>query len=757
MSLLINHFYRFGEFSLDTDQRILLREGKPVSLAPKVFDTLFTLVENAGRIVSKEELMNRVWPDTFVEEANLTYTIQQLRKTLGDDARHPVYIETVPKRGYRFIASVDEVLLDKGSINDQVNRRFETTESAVAGERLLEPSKEQRAVELASESEPDAIINRPNTATIAGSTGINKRMVATVGIVIILAGAALAVWQYAKGSSSASSHRTGTTASIVSPLNVEKLTASGTGRFVAISPDGRYIAYTQVVEKKRSIWLRQLRTNTNIEIVPPTGNEHIQGLQFSNSGEYLYFVKGYPSTLYRVSSLGGVPTKLLENLEEKFAVSPDDSQITFIRTLIKSDGQREQSLLIANDDGKQERVLLTTAHPDTLNVPIWSPDGASIICAYFSTASGTHGANLIEVRAVDGVKKELHSGSFFSISKMAWLPDKSALIMSARKTHEGENQLWRASYPGMEVSQITEGVTYYIDLSIASSVDKAAATQGNHTTHIWVGPGKEPETIRKILQGAIYFCWAPNGQLVYSSKAAGNVDLWVMQPDGGGQKQLTTNPEMDGTPAVTRDGRYIVFVSNRTGAYELWRMNMDGSGPIQLTKSGGIRPSISPDGKWVFYNSSDWRLWKVPIDGGEPVRLVEHVAQYPSISPDGRMIACMQRTEHDNKLSILVLPVEGGPPLKRIEFAQGGFRGVRISWTADNKALIFGIDRSGATALIKQRIDGGAPEELMNFDEDELFDFGYSADGRSIAVTRGEWQHDIVLIHDLLASVKNRP
>src|SRR5262245_18531827 len=110
MSSLTNHFYRFGDFTLDVDQKVLLRQGKPLLLAPKILEALLTLVQNGGRIVDKEELMTRLWPDTFVEESNLTYSIVQLRKTLGDDARRPRYIETIPKRGYRFIADVEEIL-----------------------------------------------------------------------------------------------------------------------------------------------------------------------------------------------------------------------------------------------------------------------------------------------------------------------------------------------------------------------------------------------------------------------------------------------------------------------------------------------------------------------------------------------------------------------------------------------------------------------------------------------------------------------
>ena len=119
MSWLNKHSYRFEEFTLDADQKVLLRQGKPLLLAPKVLDTLLTLVQNSGRIIEKAELMKRLWPDTFVEESNLTYTIVQLRKTLGDDARNPRYIETIPKRGYRFIMDVEEVLSDIDAVEEQ--------------------------------------------------------------------------------------------------------------------------------------------------------------------------------------------------------------------------------------------------------------------------------------------------------------------------------------------------------------------------------------------------------------------------------------------------------------------------------------------------------------------------------------------------------------------------------------------------------------------------------------------------------------
>jgi len=149
MSLASKHFYSFGDFTVDTDQNVLLHNGTPLPMTPKVFETLLVLVEHSGRIVKKEELMNRLWPDTFVEEANLTSNIQQLRKSLGDNARHPHYIETVAKRGYRFIAPV-AAEQQSGSVNggdsngDAKSSRitaFEGTESAARQPKRVKRSE----------------------------------------------------------------------------------------------------------------------------------------------------------------------------------------------------------------------------------------------------------------------------------------------------------------------------------------------------------------------------------------------------------------------------------------------------------------------------------------------------------------------------------------------------------------------------------------------------------------------------------------
>ena len=741
MSPLINQLYRFGDFTLDTDQRVLLRGGKPVALTPKVFDTLLILVENRGRIVEKDELMRRLWPDTFVEESNITFNIQQLRKCLSDNARNPRFVGTVARRGYRFIADVEPVSVESHTEGPGVTPSGNGDK--VSGNGIGDP------VSRLQFSTP-----QNNVAVAAVPTSLSKNFIAlAVLTLILLVGGGLLFWKlWGFLRNPGEIRRAQNKSSLATPLKVEKLTLTGQSRHVAISPDGKYVAYTRQLERESSIWLRQLASNTNVEIVPATGI--IYGLAFATSGEQLYFVRGEPtmmhgSSLYRVSLLGGVPAKVVEKLEGNFSVSADDRQIAFVRRSIDEKGLMQYSLATINSDGTGERTVFVGSYPDRLDVPLWSPDGQSILCSLGYSEGGGQDASIVAIQVADGTMKPLSSEKFFRITKMAWLPGKGAILISARKNLDDNNQLWRVSYPGMETSRLTEELSAYLDLSVASGAGKAVASQATRNSDIWLGPVREFKSLKKITQAIDHFCWTPDGRLVYTSTAGGNIDLWIMHPDGTGQKQLTVNAGVNGTPVVTPDNRYIVFSSNRTGALQVWRMNLDGANQIQLTKGGpNSSPTVSADSRWVIYNTTgDWHLWKVSIDGGEPVQLTSYYGVAPAASPDGKMIACLGRDA--SKEEILLVPLEGGQPLKRIQFPATTIAWTRVDWTRDGKALVYAVLIGSRTAIFRQSLDGGPPEEIAGFEHDELSDFGYSHDGQFLAAIRCVWKHDMVMISDL--------
>src|SRR5262245_18604984 len=171
-----NQLYEFGPFRLDADERLLMRDGRMTPLPPKVFDTLLVLVENSGRVVSKDELMQSLWPDTFVEESNLTQNISQLRRALGDGAAEAQYIETIPKRGYRFVAGVQPLEVNGVSAEETVAVNGHAPVAAGAGLMLVE-----------SEQTP------PLDAEVATDKSVRKRFLAVAALI----GSSLAIVVFA--------------------------------------------------------------------------------------------------------------------------------------------------------------------------------------------------------------------------------------------------------------------------------------------------------------------------------------------------------------------------------------------------------------------------------------------------------------------------------------------------------------------------------------------------------------------------------
>src|ERR1700682_3562048 len=178
----IRRLYKFGQFELDPEQRLLLREGRIIQLTPKAVDLLLALVASGGRVVSKEDLLQRVWPDSFVEEANLSHNIYKLREALGDNADGEQYIETLPRRGYRFVAAVEEI----GDDSDVV---------------IEEHSRSHIVVQ---ESEvPSAIDNVPHA--LPANTRPARRTLWTVAARVIIAAGAVTWWTLSRRNSASSS------------------------------------------------------------------------------------------------------------------------------------------------------------------------------------------------------------------------------------------------------------------------------------------------------------------------------------------------------------------------------------------------------------------------------------------------------------------------------------------------------------------------------------------------------------------------
>lgn len=172
--------YEFGPFHLNAGERLLLRDGQPVPLTPKAFDTLLLLVENSGRLIDKDELMGSVWPDTVVEENNLNRSIYVLRKALGESSGTAKYIETVPKHGYRFVASVVEVETAEAHL---ILERHTSARIITEEEEITDSGRSE--VEGSFKNESRGTVTAPRTHLLSASRRRSVEISAAVGVVML--------------------------------------------------------------------------------------------------------------------------------------------------------------------------------------------------------------------------------------------------------------------------------------------------------------------------------------------------------------------------------------------------------------------------------------------------------------------------------------------------------------------------------------------------------------------------------------------
>jgi Tol biopolymer transport system component/DNA-binding winged helix-turn-helix (wHTH) protein len=768
--------YEFGPFRLDPSRRRLLRDGEPVALTPKAFDTLLALVQQSGRTVEKDDLMRRVWPGAVVEENNLNQNITALRKCLGDSRQASRYIATIPGLGYRFVAEVKTMPVVEaetagtagtaGTAEDLRGQTPHAVEKFVGSgadgqlEGAGRAADDAESVYVTTIGEEQGGLSErvePSPAHAHGEDELvptkPKGMVAPVALALLLVAAtAYAFWAYRKAGVPRPA-----AAAAVNEIEVTALTRTGTTGRAVISPDGRYIIYSVAEAGRESLWLRQASASSAQQIAPPARVEYI-GLTFSRDGNHLYSVRsemnGSVRALYRLPALGGVSTKLLDDVYSPVTLSPDGSRMAFVR----NSGGRS-TLMIADADGGNPRLLASRPAPDNFKVPAWSPDGKVIACSAGSRDRYDFHNSVVAVRVEDGGQSPASPKEWGWTGHVEWLADGSGLLLTASEQPEGMDQIWHISYPDGDARRITSDSKRYRTISLTSDSRTLVAVQTELNSDIWVTPEADAGRARKITFGTgayLDVCYTPDGRIVYSSQAGGSWDIWVMNADGSNQQQLTADAGVNAHPSVSPDGRHIVFASNRAGVFNIWRMDGDGGGnPVRLTAGGGEKfPHWSPDGRWVVYNSvspdeSLFSLWKVAADGGEPVQLTDTDSERPAVSPDGRRIASFHRdASAAGGYSVVVTPFDGGPPERTFAIPQDLAPLPFVRWSPDGQSLTYTANRDGISNIWAQPLRGGPARQLTDFKSEGRLRFDWSHDGKQLALSRHIWTSDLVLLRN---------
>jgi Tol biopolymer transport system component len=557
------------------------------------------------------------------------------------------------------------------------------------------------------------------------------------------------------------------TQTTLQPMKVTRLTTTGRSAGAAISPDGKIVAYIANEAGQRSLWVRQVATTRNLQIVPPS-EVHYSGVTLSPDGNHVYYVTGQLNKavreLYQVSVLGGAPKKILTDIDSPVTFSPDGKYLAFRRGVPE---KAEWSVMVANADGTNERTLATRKSPEFYESPAWSPDGKTIAVSAGNNSVGKE-MTVVGVNVEDGTESPLTSEKWLAVAQVAWLADGSGMLVSAVDRDSRLQQLWQLSYPEGTAKRFTNDLNNYAGISLASQTGDLVTVRYDQSSNIWVtsapsqaqspralrnGTPIDTNQARQITSGATKYyggSWTPDGRLIFSSDVSGRNDLWIMDQGGGNQKQLTADAGDNFQPVVSPDGRHVVFVSDRKDArHNLWRMDVDGNNVRQLTSGNYDRnPSFSPDGRWIIYASigaSQPNLWRVSIDGGEATKLTDKFAVGPQVSPDGKLIACYYWDETpDSQLGVALIPFEGGQPIKTFTLPSAVVR-----WTPDGSALTYVDSRSGVSNVWSQPVDGGKPVQLTDFKSDLIFAFEWSRDGRQLAVARGIVTSDVVLFNNL--------
>jgi Tol biopolymer transport system component len=567
-------------------------------------------------------------------------------------------------------------------------------------------------------------------------------------------------------------------------VKMSQLVETDKSRFAAVSPDGRYVAYTVADGNKQSLVLRLTATNINTVLVPAT-EAWFNGVTFSPDGNLVYFLMSGESdptySLYRVYASGGESQKALTNVASPITFSPDGRRFAFVRNLSKE----ETGLFIANADGSEERLLGKRRSPNSFSAAgaSWSPDGRLIACPILDERPNGL-MSVVGVSPDDGSEKILTNEKWSKVLQVAWLSDNSGFIMAATQKGAGA-LLWHVSYPEGNSRRLTNDPSNYPSnydsLSLTADSRMLVASRFELRTNLWTAPSGEPGQIKQITFGGNHrykrLAWTPDSKIVFPSDASGDREIWIMEEDGSGQKQLTADGRFNQLPAVSSNGRHIVFVSGRAGNPNIWRMNIDGSNPIQLTHGEtDFGPECSPDGQWVFYTSvasEKSTIWRVSIDGGEAVQLTKEPSTWPVVSPDGRWIACWWWSSPESPAKVRLIPLAGEEPVKSIDSATGSAlvspdhfiqRIVRVKfidavpgatssllpmrWTSDSRALIYCVTRNNISNFWSQPIDGGAPRQLTDFKSETVQGFDWSKDDR-LLVSRGFISREIVLVEDV--------
>jgi DNA-binding winged helix-turn-helix (wHTH) protein/Tol biopolymer transport system component len=695
----MKHFYEFGPFRFEPEERTLLREGSPVPLSPKLIDTLDVLVKNAGHLVEKDELLRRLWPDTFVEEGNLNKNIFLLRQALGQWDGKREYIETIPKRGYRFVASVDRV----------------------------------------RETDTQATPREPSFAGRAAAVRTRRLWILWAVVSVLAVAAGFGVYYLLRPSAPRSLH-----------FSVPLRTAM---RDLAISHDGRMLAFVSPLPKDggSALWLHEIG-GSGARVL-----ENTEGASYPfwspEDGFIAFFADG---KLKKIRVAGGAVQVICDAPIGRGGTWNRNDVIVFAAD--SGMGMRRVSAAgghAAMLPGFEQRVATTKSN----RWPSFLPDGNHFL--YTSVDFGADlrsEANAVYIGSLDSPE---HWRLVSSNANSAYIPSGYLLFSRAGTLMAQRFEAARLRLTG-EAFAITNEVEYLSSVaralfSVSENGTLVFQSGAGATFSQLAWFDREGKQTGLLGTRARYANprLSPDGMRVavdIDDIASSNTDIWLVEAKRQIPFRLTFDPGQDEAPLWSHDGRRIMWLSDRGEKNGFYLKSSAGSATENsLTDSAGVNLSFasapsdwSPNGRFVLYTDlqegDGLHLWVLPMSGNrKPFRLLPGASAdvEGQFSPDGHWVT--YSSNESGVWQVYVAPFPG--PGAKYQISTDG--GQQPRWRRDGKELFFlsrnrelmaASVKTGATFQFSSPIGLFATHAHEPLTAEEFFTYDVSADGQRFLV-----------------------
>ena len=676
---------RFGAYEVDLHTHELWKHGLRLKLVGQPFEILALLLARPGELVTREELRARLWPgDTFVDfNHGLNAAVNKLREALSDSADEPRYIETLPRRGYRFVATVERAKVERAT------RRGAKTGRAASLPPVAAASKQESERVAAGRRSASVATQEPVVAAVSSVSQLSVSRVPTIGPelrqhpgrrrvpVFLLVGAGFVLgfallWLLFLPRQRSERREASLKAALnpaVPPVPLTNLT-DPTGD-PAFSPDGTRVAFfrqgyapgTSGIFVKPLGSLELLQLTDSSDDCCPVWSPNGRSIAFSRVSRR---VSRSERTIYEVPSAGGALRKLHVDASSERGYldwSPDGNSIAFSSA---SAAGTESIFLLSLKDLTVRRIT----QPPLLNRdrgPAFSRDGESLA---FIRKTETGLPEMIVVMPAGGgeirVLLAFHNGI---VGPPAWTADNQSILFST-----GEPALFRIPASGGDFSEVITAVGPACRPAASRRGYRLAYQKISAGTSLWQmnlsGPGQSgalpPKTHGVVVtdtgrnEGAQV---SPDGKrLAFMSNRSGSMEIWTSKRDGSDAIQLTAMG-LAGTPRWSPDGHFIVFDRDTRENGGIFVVNAERGSPRPLAQgnSQNLVPSWSHDGKWIYFASDrtgSWQVWRVSTEGGSPVQVTAHGGFAPYESGSGRAVYYSKLNMPNPE--IWRIPVEGG-------------------------------------------------------------------------------------------------